>query len=55
LYVTCGFPSERIVVAINDAFAPLLTVGVPLARSGGQFEAQAPKQELVVPESFLNR
>jgi len=42
------------VVEIIEAVAPLPTVGFPLARSGGQLTAQAPVQELVVPESFEN-
>jgi hypothetical protein len=33
----------------------LPTVGLPLARRGGQADAQAPKQALFVPESFWNR
>src|SRR4051794_41815512 len=30
-------------------------LGLPVARSGGHAEAQAPEQALVVPASFLNR
>jgi len=44
--LTCGFPSERGAVATSEAFAPLPTVGLPLARSGGQALAHAPKQAL---------
>jgi hypothetical protein len=43
------------VVPTCDAFAPPLTVGVPVARSGGQAVAHAPEHVLFVPESFVNR
>jgi hypothetical protein len=42
-------------VAISEAFAPLPTVGVPIAVSGGQNVAHEPMHALVVPESFWNR
>jgi hypothetical protein len=53
--VTSGIPSERGVVPTSEAFAPLPTVGLPFARSGGQAAAQAPVHSLFVPESFRNR
>src|SRR5689334_8413463 len=42
-------------VPINDALAPLPTVGLPVVVSGGQAVAHAPVQALFVPESFWNR
>jgi hypothetical protein len=48
-------PSERWVVPISEALAPLPTVGLPLTRSGGQAVAHAPLHSLVVAESFVNR
>src|SRR4051794_20609997 len=50
-----GLPSERGLVLTSEALAPLPTVGLPLARRGGQALAQAPVHALLVPESFLNR
>ena len=47
--------SERMVVPTSEAFAPPLTVGLPLARSGGQAMAHAPEHALFIPESFVNR
>ena len=45
----------RLVVPTLEARAPLPTVGLPFARSGGQAVAQAPKHLLFLPASFLNR
>ena len=42
-------------VPTSEAFAPPPTVGLPLARTGGQARAQAPLHALFVPLSFLNR
>jgi len=53
--VTCDFPSERALVATIEAVAPPPTVGLPVARSGGQSIAQAPVHALFVPESLQNR
>ena len=41
--------------ATIEVFAPVPTVGLPVARSGGQLMAQAPVQALIAPESLLNR
>ena len=43
------------VVPTSEAFAPPLTVGLPLARSGGQAMAHAPEHALFIPTSFVNR
>jgi hypothetical protein len=53
--VTCGFPFERALVATIEAVAPPPTVGLPVARSGGQLIAQAPVYALFVPECLRNR
>ena len=53
--MTCGFRPTRALVATIEAFAPLPTVGLPVARSGGQSMAQAPVHALFVPESRSNR
>ena len=50
-----GLPSERVVVPTSEAFAPPLTVGLPVASTGGQAVAHAPEHVLFVPESFMNR
>jgi hypothetical protein len=50
--VTWGFPSERLVVPISEAFAPLPAFGLPLVRSGGQNCAHAPEHALFLPLSF---
>jgi hypothetical protein len=44
----------RAVVDTIEACAPLSTVGLPLARRGGQSVAHSPKHALFVPWSFLN-
>jgi hypothetical protein len=55
LYVIWRLPSERIVVATSDAFAPPPILGGLFARREGQLAAHAPVHSLVVPESFWNR
>jgi hypothetical protein len=52
--VTWFVPSDRLVVPINAALAPLPAVGVPVAGTGGQAAAHAPVHALVVPESAPN-
>jgi hypothetical protein len=53
--VTWGFPSERVLVATAEAFAPPPTVGLRVARSGGHSTAHPPVHVLFMPESFWNR
>src|SRR6478672_4493931 len=53
--MTCVFPSERRAVTTSEALAPLPSVGFPVACSGGQLTAQAPRHVLVVLVSFLNK
>jgi hypothetical protein len=42
-------------VPTSEAFNPLPTVGLPVARTGGHAAAQAPEQALFVPTSFWNK
>jgi hypothetical protein len=53
--VTCGLPSERLIVLSFEALIPWPAVGLPLALRGGQNFAHAPVQLLLPRESFLNR
>ena len=53
--MTCGLPAERALVATLEALAPLPTVGLRVARSGGHSMAQAPVHVLFVPVSLWNR
>jgi hypothetical protein len=48
-------PSERFVIPTSDAFAPPLTLGLPLAINGGQNDAHCPVHELFGARSFANR
>ena len=47
--------NESVVRAPFAAVTPSPAVGLPEARSGGQFVAQAPLHMLCVPVSFSNR
>jgi hypothetical protein len=48
-------PPERVIVPSLEAVSPVPAVGVPVVRRGGQAEAHAPVQALLVLESALNR
>src|SRR4051794_25651149 len=51
----CARPSDRALVMVIAGFAPVPTVGFPVARSGGQSTAQLPLHALLAPESRRNR